>query len=226
QVHKQAVNYGYSNIIPEIGSLILKKLPVVFGLGIVENLFDATACVGACLPEQFYETESQLLEKAKQYMARLPFEEIDILVIDEMGKNISGTGMDTNVIGRIMFIGEKEPERPKIMRIVVLDVTPQSHGNAVGIGLADITTAHVVDQLDAKAMATNALAAMTPEKARIPVGLPTDKDAVEAAMKTIGAVEPPDVRLVHIKNTLQIKTLHISHALKQEVASRTDLKLV
>ncbi|MCP4578265.1 MAG: DUF2088 domain-containing protein [Deltaproteobacteria bacterium] len=85
QVHKQAVNYGYSNIIPEIGSLILKKLPVVFGLGIVENLFDATACVAACLPEQFYETESQLLEKAKQYMARLPFEEIDILVIEEIG---------------------------------------------------------------------------------------------------------------------------------------------
>jgi hypothetical protein len=226
QVHKQAVNYGYSKIIPEIGSLILNKLPVVFGLGIVENLFDTTACVAACRPDELYETESQLLEKAKQYMARLPFEEIDILVIDEMGKNISGTGMDTNVIGRIMFIGEKEPDRPKITRIVVLDVTPQSHGNAVGIGLADITTEHVVNQLDTKAMATNALAAMTPEKVRIPVGLPTDKDAIEAAMETIGAVEPLKVRLVHIKNTLQLETLHISHALKHELVSRTDLELI
>lgn len=225
-VHRQAVKYGFSKVISDIGSLILQKLPILFGLGIVENHFDSTACIAACLPSQFYHTESELLKKAKQYMARLPFEDIDILVIDEMGKNISGTGMDTNVIGRIMRIGQEEPDRPRISRIVILDVTPESHGNAIGIGLADITTEYAVNKLNIKAMATNAIAAMSPEKARLPMTMLTDKDAVVAAMKTIGAIAPKDVKMVHIKNTLQMETLHISHTLKQELASRQDLELI
>ena len=103
-------NFGCSQVIPEIGSIILEKLPVLFGMGIVENIYDETACIKACLPDQFYAVEAGLLKMAKTYMARLPFDHIDILIIDEMGKNISGTGMDTNVIGRIMFVGEKEPD--------------------------------------------------------------------------------------------------------------------
>ncbi len=226
QVHRQTVNYGYSTVIPEIGSMILDRLPVLFGLGIVENLYDETASIRACLPDQFHETESRLLSKAKQYMARIPFDEIDILIVDEMGKNISGTGMDTNVIGRIMFIGEKEPVSPSITRIVVLGLTPESHGNAVGIGLADLTTRHVIDRLDTRALATNALAAMTPEKARIPVGLPTDRDAVDAAFQTIGAVDPARARVIHIKNTLEMGTFHASRAFKDEVVARKDLKQI
>ena len=159
-------------------------------------------------------------------MARIPFDEIDILIVDEMGKNISGTGMDTNVIGRIMFIGEREPVSPSITRIVVLGLTPASHGNGVGIGLADLTTRHVIDRLDTRAMATNALAAMTPEKARIPVGLPTDRDAVDAAFQTIGAVDPARARVVHIKNTLEMGTFHASRAFKDEVVARKDLKQI
>lgn len=224
QVHKQTVNYGYSNVIPEIGTIILNGIPVLFGVGVVENLYDETACIKACLPEQFYKTESMLLKKAKKYMARLPFDKIDILIVDEMGKNISGTGMDTNVIGRIMFVGEKEPDRPKITRIAILDLTEASHGNATGIGLADFTTQNVIDKLNTRAMATNALAAMTPEKARIPISLPTDRDVVEAALKTIGAVEPPDARIVHIKNTLEMSELNISQALMEEAKDMKTLK--
>lgn len=226
EVHRQAVNFGYSNVIPEIGSIILDKIPVLFGLGIVENIYDEIACLKACLPEQFYKTESRLLKKAKKYMARLPFDNIDILIIDEMGKNISGTGMDTNVIGRIMFIGEKEPNNPKIIRIVVLDLTELSHGNAVGLGLADFTTHAVIRKLDTQAMATNAITAMTPEKARLPISLVTDRAAVEAALQTIGAVEAVDARIVHIKNTLEMGVMHISQALKKEVEGRNDLMLV
>ena len=226
EVHRQTVKFGYSHVIPEIGSIILDRIPVLFGVGIVENVYDETACIKACLPDQFYETESILLKKAKKYMARLPFDKIDILILDEMGKNISGTGMDTNVIGRIMFVGEKEPDSPKITRIVVLGLTESSHGNAIGIGLADFTTQDVINKLDTQAMATNAITAMTPEKARLPVNLLTDRAAVEAAIQTIGAVEVSDARIIHIKNTLEMGVLHISHALKKEMGNRKDLMLV
>jgi hypothetical protein len=140
EVHKQTVKFGYREVIPEIGRMILSKLPVLFGVGVLENIYDETASIRAILPARFEEEETRLLARAKRLMARLPFESIDVLVVDEMGKNISGTGMDTNVVGRIMFIGEREPVRPKIIRIVVLDLTSESHGNAVGVGLADYTT--------------------------------------------------------------------------------------
>jgi len=159
-------------------------------------------------------------------MARLPFDRIDVLVVDEMGKNISGTGMDTNVIGRIMFIGEKEPERPRITRIVVLDLTPESHGNAVGIGLADYTTQRLLKKVDHVATATNAITAMTPEKGRMPIALVTDRGAVEAALATIGALESENARVVHIRNTLEIGELEISEALLDEAGGRQNLRII
>lgn len=225
QVHKQTVNYGYSKVIPEIGSIILEKLPILCGLGIVENLYDETALIKAVIPKTFRKQEEGLLEQAKQLMARLPFDEIDILILDEMGKNISGTGMDTNVVGRIMFIGEEEPKKPAITRIVVLNLTPESHGNAIGLGLADYTTRSLVDSLDLDAMATNAIAAMTPEKSRIPIALKTDKSAIDAAFNTIGDVDPENARVVHIKNTLELKEIHISSTLKDEIQNRPGLAL-
>jgi hypothetical protein len=226
KVHKQTVNFGYNKIIPEIGSIILDKLPILFGVGIIENIYDETAFIKACLPDQFLHTEAMLLKKAKNHMARLPFDKIDILILDEMGKNISGTGMDTNVIGRIMFIGEKEPNTPRITRIVVLDLTQASHGNAIGIGLADFTTQDVISKLDTQAMATNAITAMTPEKARLPVSLATDQAAIEAALETIGAVVPANARIVHLRNTLEMGTLDVSQALIDEVKKRKDLVIL
>ncbi len=195
-------------------------------MAIVENVYDETALIQAIPPSQFLVEEKRLLAKAKILMARLPFDKVDVLIVEEMGKDISGTGMDTNVIGRIMFIGEKEPEHPKITRIIVLDLTDESHGNAIGIGLADYTTKRLTSKIDPVAMATNAITAMTPEKGRIPIALFTDKEAVEAALKTIGAVEPEKARVVHIKNTLEIGELDISGALLEELKGRTDLKLI
>ncbi len=223
QVHKQTVNYGYRRIIPEIGAIILEKLPVICGLGIVENIFDETAMIKVVLPESFKVREAELLASAKNLMARLPVDKLDILIIDEMGKNISGTGMDTNVIGRIMFIGEDEPQKPSITRIVVLNLTPQSHGNAIGIGLADYTTRRLVEAIDLNALATNAITAMTPEKARIPIALATDREAVDAALETIGDVLPLNARVVHIKNTLEMKEIRISEALKNELTDKSGL---
>ena len=226
EVHKQTVQFGYRQVIPEIGGVILEKLPVLFGVGIVENTYDETALIRAIPRSRFLEEEKKLLAEAKKLMARLPFDELDILIVDEMGKNISGTGMDTNVIGRIMFVGEKEPERPRITRIVVLALTEQSHGNAIGVGLADYTTKRLVEKIDHAVMATNAITAMSPEKGRIPIALETDREAVEAALTTIGAVEPEKARVVHIKNTLQIGELDVSEALLREVEGRKDLVVV
>ncbi|RLB27013.1 MAG: DUF2088 domain-containing protein [Deltaproteobacteria bacterium] len=226
EVHKQTVQFGYRQVIPEIGGVILEKLPVLFGVGIVENTYDETALIRAIPRSRFLEEEKKLLAEAKKLMARLPFDELDILIVDEMGKNISGTGMDTNVIGRIMFVGEKEPERPRITRIVVLALTEQSHGNAIGVGLADYTTKRLVEKIDHAVMATNAITAMSPEKGRFPIALETDREAVEAALTTIGAVEPEKARVVHIKNTLQIGELDVSEALLREVEGRKDLVVV
>jgi len=142
-----------------------------------------------------------------------------------MGKNISGTGLDTNVIGRIMFIGEKEPESPRITRIVVLDLTEESHGNAIGIGLADYATQRLVDKIDLVATSTNAIAAVTPEKGRIPIALKTDRESVETAFATIREVDPEKARVIHIKNTLEIAELDISEALLEEVKGKENLKL-
>jgi hypothetical protein len=226
EVHKQAVNYGYRQVIPEIGRAILEKLPILFGIGIVENIYDETAYIRGILPADFLAEETRLLAEAKRLMARLPFAKIDVLIIDEMGKNISGTGMDTNVIGRIMFIGEREPETPKIIRIAVLDLTEEAHGNAVGIGLADFTTKKLAKKIDHDAMAMNAMAAMSPEKGRIPIALCSEKDAVEAALSTIGAVEPEKARIIHIKNTLEMGKLDISEAFLAEIKGRKDLTLI
>ncbi len=226
QVHKQTVQYGYREIIPEIGGIILEKLPILFGIGIVENVYDETALIRAIRPSDFQAEEEKLLIKAKSMVPRLPFDELDMLIIDEMGKNVSGTGLDTKVIGRIMFVGEKEPEKPKITRIVVLDLTDESHGNAIGIGLADYATKKLVAKIDKEAMATNAITAMSPEKGRIPIALETDRDALEAAFTTIGAVAKETARVVHIKNTLEMGELYISEALFKETEGRENLKLL
>jgi hypothetical protein len=226
QVHKQTVTYGYRKVIPEIGRVILENLPVLFGVALVENVYDETAIIRALPPTQFLIEEERLLAKAKTLMARLPFDKIHVLVVDKMGKNISGAGMDTNVIGRIMFIGEKEPENPKITRIVVLDLAEESHGNAIGVGLADYTTQRLVNNIDAEATAINSIAGMSPEKGRVPIALKTDREAFEAALTTIGAIDPKDARVVHIKNTLEIAELDISESLLEDMKGRKDLELI
>jgi hypothetical protein len=226
EVHKQTVHFGYREVIPEIGNVILENLPILLGLAIVENVYDETAFVQAVLPDRFMIQEQQLLARAKTLMARLPFDRLDVLIVDEMGKEISGTGMDTNVIGRIMFIGEREPETPQITRIVVLDLTDESHGNAIGIGLADYTTKGLLSKVDHAATSTNAITAMTPEKGRMPIALNTHREAVEAALTTIGAVDPEAARVVHIKNTLEMAELDISQPLLEEIEARKDLKLL
>ena len=215
---------GYHRLLPEAARLILKKLPIIAGLAIVENARHEIAIIRAIEPENIEREERALLKVAKSLIARIPFKDIDVLIIDEIGKDISGTGMDTNVVGRFWLPGEHEPLAPKIKRIVVLDLTEKTRGNAVGIGLADVTTRRVIEKMDYDATLINALTAGHVEGARIPVYLPNDRDAIAIALHTCGPIDPREAKVVRIKNTLELERMWISEALLKVVMADPELR--
>ncbi len=223
--HSYAVQYGYQEVIPAIAREILKTAPIIFGLAVVENTHDEIAMVVAVESDSMEQVEKALLLEAKGFLATLPFDKLDILIVDEMGKEISGTGIDSNVVGRIMFAGGPEPESPRITRIVVLDLTEKSCGSAVGVGLADFITRRLADKIDFDVTYINCLTAMTPEKARLPVVGETDREAVEWAFQTVGAVEPRQARVVKIKNTLHLDELYVSQSLLPELKVKADWEI-
>jgi len=215
---------GYHKLLPEAARLIMKKLPILMGLAIVENAFHEIAIVRAIETEDIEREEKELLKKAKSLIARIPFKDIDVLIIDEIGKEISGTGMDTNVVGRFWLPGEYEPTAPKIKRIVVLDLTEETHGNAIGIGLADITTKRLVDKIDYQATFVNALTAGHVEGSKTPVFLPNDREAIIMALRTCGPINPREAKVVRIRNTLNLDRLWISESLLKNLESDPELK--
>jgi hypothetical protein len=223
--HQYAVKYGYRIAIPEIGAALLDRLPVLFGLGIVENAFDHTAKVAAVQPTDFLIEEQRLLREARALMARLPVDFLHLLIVDEMGKDVSGSGMDTNVIGRVMVVNEPEPTTPKIMRIYVRDLSEKTYGNAIGIGLADFCSQRLAAKIDPIPTQINCVTAMTPEKARLPIALDNDREAISTALTTVGPVEPWEARVIRIKNTLELEELQVSEAVMDELKGRQDITL-
>jgi len=223
--HKFAVKFGYERTLTEVGQLILEKAPISLGIGIIENGFGQTAQLSAIPANAIYESERALLKIARSKSPKLPFDELDILIVDEIGKEISGTGMDTKVVGRIMNMYELEVEQPRITRIILRDLTEKTHGNAIGIGLADFVTKRVVDKLDYTTTYINSLTAVTPEKGKIPIICENDKQAIEFAMASIGPVNAENVRIVWIKNTSKLDEMYISKGLIPEVEKKTSLNL-
>ena len=215
---------GYHKLIPEAAKLIMEKAPIILGLAVVENAYHEIAVVKALRPEEIEREEPKLLEKAKDLLARIPFKEIDVLIVDEIGKNISGSGMDTNVIGRFWVPGEGDPRTPKIKRIVVLDLSEETHGNAIGIGLADLTTQRVFSKIDFHSTFVNALTSGWPEVAKIPVFLPSDRDAIAMALRTCGPIDPREAKVVRIKNTLDLEVFWISESLYKMVKENPELR--
>lgn len=208
--HKYAVEFGYERAIREVARKCMEQLPILAGIALIDDPHSRTAEVHCVLPSDMEAAEERLLSLARENTLKLPADPIDILLVDEMGKNISGTGMDTKVIGRIMNIYEEEVTYPRITRIVVRDLTPETAGNAIGIGLADFTTQRLVDKTDFEVTNLNCIAAVTPEKGRIPVTLPNDRRALTAAMQTIGPKGERSVRLVWIRNTSSLVDLMLS----------------
>jgi hypothetical protein len=215
---------GYHKLIPEAAKLIMKKTPIILGLAIVEDAYHEIAIVKAIEPKDIEREEMKLLEKAKALLARIPFKNIDVLIVDEIGKEISGTGIDTNVVGRFWLPGESDPLSPSIGSIVVLDVTEETHGNAIGIGLADITTQKLVSKIDYPATFVNALTGGHPLVAKTPIFLPTDRDAITIALHTCGTIDAQKAKVVRIKDTLHLERLWISETLYEEVKSDPNLQ--
>jgi hypothetical protein len=223
QYHRANIHHGYETVITSVGREMLAKARIGFGVGIVENGYDETAVVEAFAPEALESGERRLLKSAREWMARLPFSPIDVLIVEEMGKNISGSGMDTNVIGRPSNPHEPFPNDPKILWIVTLDLTEESYGNAVGIGNADFTTRRLVEKIDMKPTLINAITACAPGGAKVPATFDTDREAVETALSCIGLTPPEKARVIRIKNTLMLGEIEVSEAYAAELAKRPDL---
>jgi Lactate racemase N-terminal domain len=223
--HDFAVKYGYERTIIDSGKCILENAPIAMGIGIIENGYGKTARIAAVLAEDLLETEKKLLQLAREKTPYLPFDEIDILVVDECGKEISGTGMDTKVLGRIMNIYELEIEHPKITRIVLRDLSKKTHGNAIGVGLADFVTQKVADKIDYRSMYINCVTAVTPEKGRLPIVCKNDKEAIDFAIATAGPSDADTLRMVWIKNTSTLDEMYVSQGLKAKAEENGKLTI-
>jgi hypothetical protein len=224
--HRAAVDVGLDRMVPEVGRFSLGKLPILFGLGTVENARHQTGLVRAMLPEEMEQGEAQMLQEAWRLLGRIPFDFLHLLVVDEIGKEISGTGMDPNVIGRMYFPPNEEPKGPRYIRILVRDLTKKTAGNAVGMGLADFGTRRLANKVNFHYTYTNALTGLSPMRSKMPIIFETDRDAIQGALKTIGLTEPPDAKVARIRNTLAVEYLQASEALLPEIKGRSDLEIV
>jgi hypothetical protein len=222
QVHRLGLR-GMKEVLPSVGKFLVENTKFAFGLAILENADDVPAEIVRVEPETILSVEPALLERARALMGRLPFDQIDVLVVGELGKNYSGAGMDPNVIGRLMVETQPDFDRPKVTRLVVLDVSEESHGNIVGVGFADLTTDRLVDKLDANSFRINVLTSCFLERARIPITLPTDRDAIRAALETCWRIEFNQARVVVIPNTLEVKEMWVSPAFLEDVQADPDL---
>ena len=224
--HKAAFRLGLERVIRTVARTVMAARNVLFGVGVVENGYCRSARIGVFDRRCLEKREMEYLKLAKRLESRIPLSEMDILIVDEMGKDISGAGLDCNVIGRIdMPLLTEEPPLPDIKRIVVCDLTDKSEGNAVGIGLADFTTRRLVDKIDLEAMYVNALTASDPEHVKIPMTLKTDREAVHAAMSTIGQIRSEALRMVRIRNTKQLEEMWMSEACLPDVKASQSVTL-
>jgi hypothetical protein len=217
---------GLARLIPAWGEVILKKAPVLLGVALVEDAYEHTALLEVLRPEQFASREPQLLVQARENMPRLLVRNLDLLIVEEMGKDISGTGMDTNVLGRMMLPGIKEPEEPGVARIVVLALSERTHGNANGMGMADIITRRLFDAVDFKATYANVFTTTFLNRAYVPVIMETDRQAIEAALEVQRLANPAQARIARIRNTLELGNIQLSEALYREFKSHPLLEQV
>jgi hypothetical protein len=231
--HRQAVtvhrygNDGIARLIPEVAACVFANAPILAGLALVENARGGLASITGLRREEILDAEPALLRTARSLSPKIPFHQIDIGLVEQLGKDISGTGMDCYVIGRKRVIGESEwPEAPDIHSLLVLRVTPASHGNALGVGLADFTTEELVREIDWPVVRANVLASGNMERGKIPFTYATDKEALEAAGFRERQTAPADLRIVAIRDTLHLEHLLVSEALLPEVNANVDLAIV
>jgi hypothetical protein len=230
--HKQALAIhrhniqGLKELIGPTARQVLKHGNIIMGIGLVENAYDQTMCISAVRADRIETEDARLLALARQNMPSLPVDCLDVLIVDEMGKDISGVGIDTNIIGRIRVRGMEEPEKPQITNIVVTDLTPGSHGNALGVGLADVTTRKLYDKVDFSATYENVITSTFLERGKMPIVAENDRRAVEISLRTCGPIEPEDAKIIRIKNTLHLGEMYVSEAVLREIKWKPNIKIV
>ncbi|HUG93319.1 MAG TPA: lactate racemase domain-containing protein [Planctomycetaceae bacterium] len=225
--HRAIMDHSFLEIIRAVADVVLERCRIVAGLAIVENAYDETGLIEAVAPRDFFEREQELLMLARRWMPRLPFPAVDLLIIDAIGKNISGSGMDTNVVGR-KYNDHAATAKDDVAckRIFIRGLTRETHGNACGLGLAEFTTDRCLAQVDFSATRINALTGGHPTAAAVPVSLPTDRDVLDAALETVGLVEPARARVVQIPDTLHLREVLVSEAWAGELRERADLEII
>ena len=199
----------------QMADVILEKMPILFAVATVENPYDKVALVEVMAPHEIEERETELQQLSKDLLPKIYFNEIDVLVIDEIGKNISGDGMDPNITGR--YPTPYAHGGPNVNKMVVLDLTPETEGNANGVGTADFTTKRLVDKTDWAATYANGLTSTVVAPTKIATTLNNDQQAIQAAIKTSNILDFNDVKMVRIKNTLELSEIEVSEALLDEV---------
>jgi hypothetical protein len=225
--HRAFTDYSFDQIVRSVAQSVIENGRVLGGLGIVENAYDETALLRGALPQDLETQEKELLTLARRWLPRLPFDHADILLVDEIGKEISGCGMDTNVVGRKAYIHESGPaEFPKIKRIIVRSLTEQTHGNASGIGYSEFCLTRVVTAMDMKTTWINSITSGYPAVAMIPPHFDTDREVIHVALGTIGLVEPAHAKLLWIRNTLHAEEVECSEAYLEAARQRSDLEVL
>jgi len=225
--HRAIQDYSFGQIIRSVAREIFQKCHIVAGLAIVENAYDRTARIEAVRPEEFETRERELLVLAKKWLARLPFKYVDVLLIDKMGKNISGVGFDANVVGRKYHDHKAaENEFPKVKRIAVRGLTEETHGNAIGIGLAEFCKSQLLRDTDSATVRLNCLVSGHVSAGMPPMDFETDREMLQAALSTIGMADPPEGKLLWIDNTLQLAEVECSAAYLDEARRRDDLEIL
>ena len=225
--HRVLLEQPYDPVVRAVSRHMGARAPIAFGLAVVENGFDETALIEAAAPADFEPVEEALLAKAKQWLARLPFHEADLLIIDEIGKEISGSGMDTNVVGRKRALkGQPVEDQPAMRYIFIRGLSAHTHGNAAGLGFADFTTARLVRSMNYKATVINCVTSGYPEGANLPVHYESDREVIDAALSINGTREPEQARIMHIRNTLTLEEVEVSEPCLRELPKVTDFTVL
>ncbi|MBM4093043.1 MAG: DUF2088 domain-containing protein [Planctomycetes bacterium] len=225
--HRAIQDFSFGQIVRSVAREVLTRCRILAGLAIVENAYDETAKIAAVAPEEFEVREKELLCLARQWMPKLPFDAADVLLIDRIGKDISGTGLDTNVVGRkFLDHAARDDELPKIRFLVVRGLSPASCGNGTGLGLVEFCRSRVLREMDLPATRINCLTGGHLTAAMLPLDYETDREILDTAFAGIGLTEPPAARLLWIQDTLKPADVECSEAFLAAAKGRNDLEIL
>lgn len=223
ELHMAGLADDFSKAIIDRTEVILEAAPVIGGLALIEDANERITHLEGVPADRIIERDQALLEIAYEELPMLPVDQLDALIVDEIGKDISGTGMDTNVLGRYRFLGQPEPTGPDVSRVYARRITPASHGNAIGLGLADLIHEELLTEATFEDTYINIATAGEPERAKIPFVVPDDRTALALLPAMVGCDDPGDLRLARIRNTLEPDHLIVTEPVARELAEREDV---